>query len=250
MAASATLAGLSKLVRILRREHPLQTIRARLLLSFPWEIGYVRFLWLTRFRTRPIRAYSSPDEGTKEVDYSASFLTRYGPDRRTQWTMFLLASIPTCPRDSLLIIGPRYEPEVLMAKGLGWDPRGIRGLDTFSYSPYVDVGDMHDLPYPDSSFSSIICSWTLSYSSKPEVAAREMVRVLKAGGYLVVSMQKISPGYDEVLPGVLQGEQRIQTLAQLDALYPELVRVAGFEPDLAPGDHGHTIAAYRSREGG
>jgi hypothetical protein len=234
-----------KVARAIRRERPLRTFRERMLLSFPWEIGYLRFLWLTRFRTRPVRAYASPAEGTKEVDYSASFLTHYGPDRRTQWTMFLLASIPTCPRDSLLIIGPRYEPEVLMAKGLGWDPKKIRGLDTFSYSPYVDVGDMHALPYEDESFSALICSWTLSYSATPDVAAVEMQRVLKPGGYLVVSMQKIAEGYDDVLPGVLHGADRIQTLAQLDRLYSGLERVAGFEPDLAPGTHGHTIAAYR-----
>lgn len=234
-----------RVVRAVRRERPMRTVRARMLLSFPWEIGYVRFLWLTRFRTLPVRAYASPAEGTKEVDYSASFLTRYGPDRRTQWTMFLLASIPTCPRDSLLIIGPRYEPELLMAKGLGWDPRGIRGLDTFSYSPYVDVGDMHALPYENASFSSIICSWTLSYSATPAVAADEMQRVLKPDGFLVVSMQKIAEGYGDVLPGVLHGEDRIQTLAQLDELYGQLERVAGFEPQLVPGSHGHTIAAYR-----
>ena len=111
-----------------------------MLLSFPWEIGYLRYLWLTRLRTRPVLAYANPHEGTKQVDYSASYLTHYAPDRRVRWTMFLLASIPDCGKDSLLVVGPRYEPELLMARGLGWDPQGIRGLDTFSYSPSIDVG--------------------------------------------------------------------------------------------------------------
>lgn len=234
-----------KLFRAIARERPLHTIKRRLLVSFPWEIGYVRFLWFTRGRSNRVRAFDHPDEATREIAYSGSFLTRYAPDRRVEWTMYLLASIPDCQKDSLLIIGPRYEPELLMARGLGWSPDGVRGLDTFSYSPYIDVGDMHQMPYDDETFSAIICSWTLSYSSSPDVAAREMSRVLKPGGYLVVSMQKIGADYADALPGVLSGAERIQTLTQLDGLYSDLDRVAGFESDVPPDGHGHTIAAYR-----
>lgn len=233
-----------KLVRTIRREQPLRTLKRRLFVSFPWEIGFIRFLWLTRFASKPVRAYESPDQATRETGYSASYLRTYRPDRRVQWTMFLLASIPDCRKDSLLVIGPRYEPELLMARGLGWDPAGIRGLDTFSYSPYVDVGDMHNLPYDDGSFSAIICGWTLSYSSRPDVAAEEMQRVLRPGGYLVISMQKIGEDYEDSLPGVLHGADRVQALGQLDALFGHLVRVAGFEPDVAPKGDGQTIAAY------
>lgn len=241
-----------RLVRAVRRERPLRNLRMRVLLAFPWEVGFLRFLWLTRAGTKQPRSFGSPDEGTKEIEYSASYLKRYAPDRRVQWTMFLLASIPDCPRDSLLVIGPRYEPELLMARGLGWEERGLRGLDTFSYSPLVDVGDMHSLPYPDSSFSAIVCGWTLSYSSRPEVAAREMQRVLRSPGYLVVSMQKVGREYPDVLPGVLSGDERVQTLEQLDRLFSGLHRVAGFEPAPQPGEYGHTIAAYRrpSPDGG
>lgn len=157
--------------------------------------------------------------------------------------MFLLASIPDCPRESLLVIGPRYEPELLMARGLGWER--VRGLDTFSYSPSIDVGDMHQLPYEDDEFDSILCAWTLSYSSEPAVAGREIARVLKPGGYAVLSMQKVGPDYEVVLPGVPHGDERVQTLGQLDALFPDLERVAGFEPHLEGSEHGHTVAAYR-----
>jgi ubiquinone/menaquinone biosynthesis C-methylase UbiE len=104
---------------------------------------------------------------------------------------------------------------------------------------------MHQLPYSDSSFSSLICAWTLSYSTEPGRAAAEMQRVLRPGGYLVVSMQKVADGYDDTLPGVLHGDDRVQTLVQLDALFSQMDRVAGFEPQLVDAEHGHTIAAYR-----
>jgi ubiquinone/menaquinone biosynthesis C-methylase UbiE len=106
---------------------------------------------------------------------------------------------------------------------------------------------MHEMPYADASFSSIVCGWTLSYSTRPEVAAAEMERVLRPGGYLIVSMQKVAEGYSDRLEGVLRGGERIQTLAQLDSLYPGLERVAGFEPHVTADGDGHTVAAYRKR---
>ena len=218
-------------------------------MAFPWEIGYFRFMWFTRQGRRSLRRYERPSQATRELGYSHAYFTQYAPDRRVMWTMFLLASIPDCPRDSLLIIGPRYEPELLLARGLGWDDRSVRGLDTFSYSPDIDTGDMHQMPYPDASFSGVVCGWTLSYSAEPQKACDEMARVLKPGGYLVIAMQKVPPGYVETLDDVLRGEDRVQTLQQLDALFEGLTRVAGFEPTLSPGDEGHTIAAYRKEVG-
>jgi hypothetical protein len=234
-----------RILNALRRERPVSLIRNGLLVAFAREIGFLRFLWFTRLGRRPVRAYEAPSADTKEVEYSASYLRRYSPDPRVRWPMFLLAAIPDCPKDTLLVIGPRYEPELLMAEGMGWEKAGINGLDTFSYSPWVDVGDMHDLPYGDDSKAAIVCGWTLSYSSRPDVAAREMQRVLRPGGYLVVSMQKIGTEYKDVLPTVLGGSERIQTLGQLDALFSGLVRVAGFEPDVPANAYGHTLAAYR-----
>ncbi len=226
----------------------LRKLRSGVLVAFSSEIGFFRYVWLVRVRKVPIRAYRQPDQGTQEMAYSESFFAHYSPDPRVRWTMSLLAAIPDCPRDSLLIIGPRYEPELLMAHGLGWAPGTVRGLDTFSYSPLVDVGDMHDMPYADASLSAIVCGWTLSYSTRPEVAAAEMERVLAPGGYLIVSMQKVADGYSERLRGVLRGDERVQTLEQLDSLYPGLERVAGFEPHVQAGDGGsNTIAAYHKK---
>lgn len=236
---------MKRILKILRRERPVSAIRDGLLVAFAREIGFLRFLWFTRLGRRSVRSYEAPSADTKEVQYSASYLRRYAPDPRVRWPMFLLASIPDCPKDSILVIGPRYEPELLMAEGLGWEKEGIRGLDTFSYSRWVDVGDMHDMPYSDDSTGAIVCGWTLSYSSRPDVAAREMQRVLRPGGYLVVSMQKIGAEYKDVLPTVLAGSERIQTLAQLDVLFDRLVRVAGFEPDVPANGYGHTLVAYR-----
>ena len=229
----------------LRALHPRSSVPRQLRLAFAREIGLLRFLRLTRYSAVRVRTWVDPSAATQEIDYSKSWLAQYRPDRRVEWTMNLLAAIPDCRRDSLLIIGPRYETELIMAVGHGWNRNGVRGLDTHSYSPMVDVGDMHAMPYTEQQFSAIICAWTLSYSTQPDVAAKEIERVLAPGGYVVVSMQKIPRDYQEKLKGVLQGPERIQTLSQLDCLFCGLERVAGFEQDLAPHEEGNTVAAYR-----
>jgi hypothetical protein len=70
-----------------------------------------------------------------------------------------------------------------------------------------------------------------------------MARVLAPGGYLILSVQKVAEDFPEVIDGVLRPDARIQTLSQLDALFPGLERVAGFEPRIV-GLDSHTIAAY------
>jgi len=39
--------------------------------------------------------------------------------------------------------------------GGGFHPDRIKAVDLFSYSPYVELGDMHRLPYPDNSFDVV-----------------------------------------------------------------------------------------------
>ncbi len=59
-------------------------------------------------------------------------------------------------------------------------------------------GDMHDIPFPDCSFDSILSKHALEHSLLPMVAIEETRRVLKMGGYFMV----ITPtGSHEALEG-------------------------------------------------
>ncbi len=221
----------------------LSTWQRRFAFALAWPLGWLRFLWLARI-CRRLKTHGEIDEGTAGVKYSRNYFGAYGPDPRIFWNLFLLTSVPELVRDSLLIIGPRYETELLLARAIGFRREGVRGLDTHSYSPLIDVGDMHKMSYADASFSAVICGWTISYSTRPAVAAAEMARVLKPGGYLVLSVHKVALDFDEKIDGVLRPSSRIQTLAQFDELFPGLQRVAGFEPMII-GESSHTVAAYR-----
>lgn len=127
---------------------------------------------------------------------------------------------------------------------MGYEKNGIRALDTFSYSPLIDVGDMHNMPYESNKFDGIICGWTISYSTDPKLAASEMTRVLAKGGYIVLSVHKVERSFKETIPGILPPEVRIQTISQFDELFPSLQRVAGFETDDIK-ESTHTIVAYK-----
>jgi len=91
---------------------------------------------------------------------------------------------------SCLLVGPRTEDDIFWAWSLGF--RQARGLDLFSYSPYIDIGDMHRMKYDDNSFDLIILGWVLAYSSDPMSAVAECLRVCKPGGYLAIGMDSIS----------------------------------------------------------
>jgi len=60
--------------------------------------------------------------------------------------------------------------------------KNIRGLDLISYSPWVDLGDMHAMPYEDDTWDITLVSMVLTYSENPRKVVDEVVRVTKSGG--------------------------------------------------------------------
>ena len=50
-----------------------------------------------------------------------------------------------------------------------------------SYSPLIELADMHSIPYPNNSFDVVISSCTLVYSTKVKKAIDEIKRVSKPG---------------------------------------------------------------------
>ena len=89
----------------------------------------------------------------------------------------------------VLCVGPRTEAEFLMLLAEDFKPDNIRGLDLISYSDYVDVGDMHHMPYDDNSFDIVFLGWVLTYSKDLQRVADECVRVAKPGGYIAIGVE-------------------------------------------------------------
>ena len=84
-----------------------------------------------------------------------------------------------------LTIGPRWVGEIhYFREGLGL-PQAI-GLDLFTHDEeLVRVGDMHDMPFADSTFGLVYQRNTFDKSYDIRQALRECVRVLRDGGVLI-----------------------------------------------------------------
>ncbi len=105
---------------------------------------------------------------------------------------------------------PRLNESILdVATGTGWTARKLaeRGANTtgIDYSEELilgaqqiaknrglnitfDVGDAHQLPYPDESFDAVVSTFGVIFVDQPEVAARELARVCRPGGRLALTV--------------------------------------------------------------
>lgn len=138
---------------------------------------------------------------------------------------------------SILLIGPRNENDLLIASAFFDLPLDcIRGLDLISYSKWIDVGDMHDMPYEDNQFDLVICGWTLSYSNDPQTLANEMMRVCRTGGLIAVGVEYSEldeAGYQQLLGYSLKipGVNRINTISQIESLFASHLGTVHFSHD-------------------
>lgn len=133
---------------------------------------------------------------------------RYCDDRMLDILMPLFASESFKPNGHTLIIGPRNEHDLLLYTSLGGSWNTVRGVDLITYSPKIDIGDMHHLPYEANAFDAIICGWTLSYSKQPQKAVDEMLRLLKPGGMIALGVEysNMSPDDNRALQILLDGD--------------------------------------------
>jgi hypothetical protein len=147
----------------------------------------------------------------------------------------------------VLVIGPRNENDLLKLLASGFSRSRIRGLDLMSYSPLIDVGDMHETPYEDSRWDAIICGWTLSYSRRPDLFSKELIRIARPGCAIAIAVE-YSPISDEELVDFVgytiadKGFERINSVDQILRLFEGHVGHVYFSHD-AP------LKRYHSRDG-
>ena len=137
----------------------------------------------------------------------------------------------------VLTVGPRVEGELFNLVGYGFAQRNIRGLDLITYSPFVDLGDMHAMPYEDSTFDVVILGWVLAYSDDKQAAAREVIRIAKPGAVIAIGASW-NPKSNEQLKheiGYVPGnEDRLETSADLMAPFTGHVGRVYFSQDPEP----------------
>ena len=148
----------------------------------------------------------------------------------------------------VLSLGPRTEAEVLMLMAHGFAPDNIAALDLFSYSPWIETGDICRMPYDDGRFDVIFAGWVLPYTKRPGAAAREIVRVAAPGAIVAVGIDYDPEGWER--ERALDPAAAATVLPSAQAILDLFGGEAGhvfFNNDaatLAPGRRGHTIVVF------
>ncbi|MEQ8196095.1 MAG: methyltransferase domain-containing protein [Rhodospirillales bacterium] len=157
------------------------------------------------------------------------------------------------PNLKVLTIGPRTESEIFALMAAGFAPQNITGLDLISYSPFVDLGDMHAMPYGNDSFDVIVLGWVLGYSQNVPKAVSEILRVAKPGAYIAIGHENDPTSrdiLDEQRGFSLRGTD-FSTSDELLALFDGRVDTVTFREDVHPtmtGQVCHVMVVFRLKE--
>ena len=138
------------------------------------------------------------------------------------------------PSSKILVIGPRSEDDLLCLIGHGFEIENIRGLDLISYSPWVDIGDMHSMPYEDNSWNAVILGWVLNYSNDPKKVANEVIRVAKTGCLVAIGVE-YNPLSNEQLKeiyGYVPGGSRSNSVDEILGYFGEYVDEIYYRHDI------------------
>jgi len=159
-------------------------MRVKPICEFVW---YVRYFYFMKLRGS-FRAFED-NFGVAAREYSRQSMFRGRPSERILRLIMPLSVIEDMNEDSkVLSVGCRFEADLLYLAAYGFKLENVRGLDLFSYSPWVDLGNMHSMPYGDNSWDALVFGWVLAYSTEPERAAHEIARVVRSGGLVAIGV--------------------------------------------------------------
>ena len=171
----------------------------------------VRWLWFVIIRRKLVshpdmRAVDGHNHNLKGI------LDGKPSDRILKLIMPMSVIDRLTPESTVLAIGCRYETDLLYLAAHGFDPARIRGLDMLSYSPWVELGNMHNMEFRDGSWDAVLLGWVLTYSNNPRQAAKEVVRVVRDGGIVAIG---ITTYPDKYLDNLKKKDRVIGTTADI-----------------------------------
>ncbi|MGD1862384.1 MAG: class I SAM-dependent methyltransferase [Leptolyngbyaceae cyanobacterium] len=182
----------------------------------------LRFRWYCLFSS--IKTLENPDKGvaTETIRHNLKGLRDTSVVRSNALVRPLSVIEELSPDSQLLCIGPRTEGELYNLAAHGFKLSQIEAVDLISYSPKIQLGDMHALPFTDDKFDAVICGWTIAYSDNKVKAAREMMRVVRNGGIIAIGVEYHPLSTEEIenMTGYLPGSfERLNTLEDVHELF-------------------------------
>lgn len=202
---------------------------------FRFVVAWTRYVYFVHILRR-LREFSSDSEniGINTIHHNKLRLGSFKKliVKRSNLLLYPLAALRLSRKTPILCIGPRTEGEILNYMGMGF--RNIRGFDLISYSPWIDLGDMHALPYKDDQFGVSLLSFCFTYSNNKKQVADEMIRVTKNGGIIGIGEQYMTETPREISDKVgyqMPGEEKLPTIASVLAYFGDHVGHILFHED-------------------
>lgn len=217
----------------------LKTVRRQLLYvdRIRGAIAYIRYIFFTKIQRRLRTMDAAGDANPVTIKHNLAGLLPTLDSKRSSILVRPLSVIEAVhANSSILSIGPRSEGELLLLEAYGFQRQNIRGLDLISYSPLVDLGDMHAMAYPDNKWDIVISSMVLPYSDDQQKAVNEMIRVAKPNGIIAISLEYVTPEAAEEIHAkygytVGSDSRRVQTVKGLLAMFEPFVDTIYFSQD-------------------
>jgi len=214
-----------------------------------YAVVAVRYLWFVkvkhRLRTLQPRGGADRAVAKNTVSHNLKGLRDLAVNRSHLLVRPLSVMEALGPDARVLSVGPRSEGELLSLAAHGFAWARIEGLDLISYSPKVRLGDMHRTPYRDGEFDAVILGWVLAYSEEPAKAAREIVRITRAGGIVAVGVEYSPESQEDIVRsvGYLPGaQQRIESCERILSFFGDAVDHVYYNHVVAPADRGRVGA--------
>ena len=202
-----------------------------------FAVAWSRFTWYARVRRQLHTLEHEEAVATNTVPHNLRGLRDLAVVR-SLYLIRPLSVLEELPPDAeLLVIGPRTEGELLALLAHGFEKTAIRAVDLITYSPWIELGDMHQLPYPDDSFDAVIAGWVLAYSDDKPRAAQEILRVVRPEGFVAVGVEWTPKSNEELRSevGYLPGSQeRLTSADQILGLFSGHVENVVVRQDVDP----------------
>jgi hypothetical protein len=145
---------------------------------------------LSQIDDSQVKVYEKPDDAVLDFTIGHNLAQIKSPSALLRPSMLInpLCSIDFIYRHlrnlKVLTVGPRNECEIFTLIAGGFLPENITALDLLSYSKFIDLGDMHEMPYEDDRFDVVLLPWVIGYSNDIPKAIDETMRVAKPGAYI------------------------------------------------------------------
>lgn len=196
------------------------------------------------------RLKTSMSKDAFEVTISHNKKGLYQCNDRVNLLVKPLTAIEKINKDSkILVIGPRNEHDLYLLNAQGIKFKNIIGLDLMTYSSRIKIGDMHNMDFPDNSFDAVVFGWTLGYSSNPQKAIDEVIRVCKDKGLVAVGQEYSAMSEEEVIQLLGYNIQENQKLNQRINSTEQIINLFGNRINHVYFNHDAPLKRHHTKEG-